>query len=313
MRLTTTYATRVTHGSHRTLTATLVASLTVAGTVALADGPTASAAAHARPAARHVTVDVIAAGSLDTVLSKSIDPAFKKATGDSVQLTTGGSGTDAAQIKNGVSVEDVFISAAPSENDTLLGAKNGNWESWYAGFAYSPDVLGYYPKSRFAHALKTKPWYEVITEKGFRLGRTVPSQDPGGILAHAELMKAAQEHPSYAAALRKLATESSDEYPEDTEEANILTGQLDGAFMYEADAISQKSPFVPLTGATLDGDYTVTLLNKAAHITGGEAFIKFLLGKSGQAAMRKDKFGITSPTQVKNPNSVPTALRSVVK
>ena len=256
---------------------------------------------------------MIAAGSLDTVLSKTIDPAFHNATGYTVQLTTGGSSTDATEIKNGVSVEDVFISAAPSINDTLLGAKNGNLESWYAGFAYSPDVLGYYPKSKFAHALKTKPWYEVITEKGFRLGRTVPSQDPGGVLARAELLKAAKQHPQYGAALRKLATESSDEYPEDTEEANVVTGQLDGAFMYEADAISQKSPSVKLTGVTLDGDYTVTLLKKAQHTAAGEAFIKYLLGKSGQAALKKDKFGITSPLKVKNPGSVPTALKSVIK
>lgn len=297
------------------MAAAVVASVTVALAVALSAGsPADASAASAKTAAKHSgTVDVIAAGSLDTVLSKKIDGAFHRTTGYTVQLTTGGSGTDATEIKNGVSVEDVFISASPADDTPLMGSKNGDWVKWYADFAKSPDVLGYYPKSKFAHALKTKPWYEVITEKGFRLGRTDPTQDPGGVLAKAELLNSAKKHPRYAKALRKLATETSDEYPEDTEEANVQTGQLDGSFMYEADANSQKSPFVRLGGVTEYGDYTVTLLNKAPHTAAGEAFIKFLVGRTGKSYMKKDKFDIISPAKVKNPNNVPKALRSVIR
>ena len=34
---------------------------------------------------------------------------------------------------------------------TLEGTANGDWVSWYAAFATSPLVLGYYPKSNFVH------------------------------------------------------------------------------------------------------------------------------------------------------------------
>jgi molybdate/tungstate transport system substrate-binding protein len=255
-------------------------------------------------------VDVIAAGSLDTVLTKKIAPAFHAATGYTVVPTTGGSGTDAADIKNKVDVEDVFISAASSDDKILIGAKNGSWVSWYASFAASPEVLGYDHKSKFAKDLKTMPWYKVITLPGFRLGRTNPSQDPGGVLAREALEQTATKQ--HLPALKKLASESSDEYSEDAEQAGIQNGQLDASFMYQADANSQNSPFVRLTGVNLAGDYTVTLLNNAPHAAAAEAFIKFLLGPTGKKEMKADRFEIVSPTKVSG-SGVPSVLNSVFR
>src|SRR5579875_535765 len=219
-------------------------------------------------------VDVFSAGSLDTLMTKSVGPAFHAATGYTLVDTSHGSGTLAADIKNKTAVADVFVSASPAVDTTLQGAPNGNWVSWYAAFAASPEVLGYYPKSKFVKDLKTMPWYKVITMPGFRLGRTNPSQDPGGVLAAKALNETATAQ--HLPALKKLTTETSDEYSETPEEADIQTGQLDAAFMYEADANSQNSPFVKLTGTNLAGDYTITLLNKAPHQAAAEAFIKFL-------------------------------------
>jgi molybdate/tungstate transport system substrate-binding protein len=255
-------------------------------------------------------VDVFSAGSLDTLMTKSVGPAFHAATGYTLVDTSHGSGTLAADIKNKVAVADVFVSAAPADDALLEGSANGDWVSWYAAFATSPEVLGYYPQSKFATDLKTMPWYKVITMPGFRLGRTNPSQDPGGVLAAEALEEtaAAQNLP----ALKTLATETSDEYAEDPEEADIQTGQLDGAFMYEADANSQGSPFVMLTGTKLAGDYTITLVNKAPHQAAAEAFIKFLLGPKGQAEMKADQFAIVSPPTVTG-SGVPAGLASVIK
>jgi molybdate/tungstate transport system substrate-binding protein len=255
-------------------------------------------------------VYVFSAGSLDTLMTKSVGPAFHAATGYTMVDTSHGSGTLAANIKDKVAVADVFVSASPAVDTTLEGAANGDWVSWYASFAASPEVLGYYPKSKFAKDLQTMPWYKVITMPGFRLGRTNPTQDPGGVLAAKALNEtaAAQHLP----ALTTLATETSDEYAENPEEADIQTGALDAAFMYEADAISQSSPFVPLTGVSLAGDYTITVVNRAPHVAAAEAFIKFLLGPTGQAEMRADKFEIVSPAKVSG-SGVPSALTSVLK
>jgi molybdate/tungstate transport system substrate-binding protein len=272
--------------------------------------PATSSSAHnaaARSPGRHFgSVDVLSAGSLDTVLTTSIGPAFHRATGDTLVDTSGGSSSLAADIKDKVDRADVFVSASPAVNTTLMGAGNGNWVSWYGAFAASPLVLGYYPSSRFASALRSKPWYEVVTMPGFRLGRTDPTQDPGGVLDARALTQAAATH--HSAALRRLGTETSDEYAENSEQADVLSGQLDGAFMYEADATSQHSPFVPLAGIHLAGDYTVTLLRGAPHAAAGEAFIRFLTGPQGQRLMKADHFEIVSPARVTG-TGVPAGLK----
>jgi len=255
-------------------------------------------------------VDVISAGSLDTLLTKTVGPAFQKATGYKLVDTSGASGTDAADIKNKIDVEDLFISAAPADDTILMGAKNGGWVSWYASFAASPEVLAYYPKSKFASDLKTMPWYDVITKPDFRLGRTDPTQDPGGVLAAEALEQTAKA--KNLPALKKLATETSDEYTEDTEQAGVQNGQLDASFMYEADANSQDSPFVKLTGVNLAGDYTIALLKGAPHTAAAEAFIKFLLGPTGQKEMKADHFEIVSPAKVTG-SGVPSGLSSLLK
>jgi molybdate/tungstate transport system substrate-binding protein len=253
-------------------------------------------------------VYVFSAGSLDTLMTKQVGPAFHAATGYTLVDTSHGSGTLAADIKNKVAVADVFVSASPTVDTTLEGTANGNWVSWYAAFASSPEVLGYYPKSKFAQDLKTMPWYKVITLPGFRLGRTDPTQDPGGVLAAKALEETATAQ--HLPALKTLATETSDVYAEDTEQADIQTGQLDASFMYEADANSQDSPFVQLTGTDLAGDYTITLVNNAPHMAAAEAFIKFLLGPTGQAEMKADNFNIVSPAMVTG-SGVPSGLASL--
>jgi len=277
-------------------------------TTSSSSAPASSAPASSASALPSGDVDVFSAGSLDTLMTKSVGPAFHTATGYTLVDTSHGSGTLAADIKNGVAVADVFVSASPAVDTTLEGSANGNWVSWYASFASSPEVLGYYPKSKFAKDLQTMPWYKVITMPGFRLGRTDPTQDPGGVLAVKALEETAtaQNLP----ALKTLATETSDVYSEDPEEADIQTGQLDGAFMYEADANSQDSPFVMLTGTSLAGDYTITLVNKAPHLAAAEAFIKFLLGPTGQAEMKADNFNIVSPATVTG-SGVPSDLASL--
>ncbi|HLI00182.1 MAG TPA: extracellular solute-binding protein [Acidimicrobiales bacterium] len=284
---------------------TTAAPATTGAPATTADSPTTTTAAR-----HHGDVDVLSAGSLDTVMTKVIAPAFHAATGYTLVDTSGGSGTLAADIKNKVDRADVFVSASPAVNTTLQGAKNGNWESWYAAFASSPVVLGYYPKSKFAKDLQTMPWYKVVTMPGFRLGRTNPAEDPGGVLAAEALKETAKA--KHLPALEKLATESSDEYAEDPEQADIVSGQLDAAFMYEASANSQKSPFVELPGIHLSGDYTLTLLNQAPHQAAAEAFISYLLGPKGQAALRADHFAIVSPPKVTG-HGVPSGLSSVLK
>src|SRR6202522_4755954 len=170
--------------------------------------PASASAASSAAALPSGDVDVFSAGSLDTLMTKSVGPAFHAATGYTLVDTSHGSGTLEADIKEKTAVADVFVSASPTDVVGLMGAKNGNWVNWYADFAASPEVLGYYPKSKFAKDLQTMPWYKVITLPGFRLGRTDPTQDPGGVLAAKALEETATAQ--HLPALKTLATASSD-------------------------------------------------------------------------------------------------------
>ena len=164
--------------------------LTRARLAAVASAATAAALLTASPSAiasparlAHGSVTVLYAGSLLTLMQQKIDPAFKAATGYTVNGISAGSKALATQIKSGVVAGDVFISASPTVNDSLAGPSNGNWVSSYDKFGDSALVLGYNPSSKFAAALKSKGWYDVVDLPGFLLGRTDPATDPKGVLA----------------------------------------------------------------------------------------------------------------------------------
>jgi molybdate/tungstate transport system substrate-binding protein len=219
-------------------------------------------------------------------MQDQIGPAFQKATGYTLDNVSMGSTALASSISGGTLQGDVFISASPAVNASLEGSGNGNWVSWYDQFASSPLVLGYNPQSKFAQALKTKPWYQVISEPGFHIGRTDPATDPKGVLADSALDAAAQKH--HLPGLKSLGTETNDVYPETSLVGELQAGQLDAGFFYGVEAAAANLKTVPLTGTSLAGDYTITILNKAPHEASAVAFVNFLLGKTGQKILAKN-------------------------
>jgi molybdate/tungstate transport system substrate-binding protein len=254
-------------------------------------------------------VDVLYAGSLVSLMQNQLGPAVKDATGHSVTGFSGGSTALATQIKGKVHAADVFISASPDVNASLQGSANGNWESWYATFATSELVLGYNPKSKFAAELKSKPWYQVVTERGFRLGSTDPATDPKGTLAQQALTDtAARQHD---AALTRLAGNKSTVYPEETLVGRLQSGQLDAGFFYTSEASAAKIPTVPLTGEDLKATYTVTILNRAPHDEAARDFVAYLLGAKGRKLLERDGFTLVNPPQVTG-SGVPKSLRAVL-
>jgi molybdate/tungstate transport system substrate-binding protein len=243
-------------------------------------------------------------------MQQQIGPAFEKATGYTLNDTSMGSDALASGIKGGTLQGDVFLSASPAVNATLKGTANGNWVSWYAQFATSPLVLGYNPGSKFAQDLKTKPWYDVIDQPGFLIGRTDPTTDPKGVLAITALDQAAKKH--HISALKTIATSTSDVFPEDTLVGQLQAGQLDAGFFYGVEAAAANINTVPLTGTKLAGDYTITILNKAPHQAAARAFLKFLLGQGGQEILKKNGIVPIMPPQISSKSSVPGGLRAIL-
>jgi molybdate/tungstate transport system substrate-binding protein len=261
------------------------------------------------PAQGSGPVNVLYAGSLVNLMEKQLGPAFNTATGYTFTGFSAGSTALATQIKGKVHKGDVFVSASPTVNASLEGSANGKWVSWYATFASSPLVIGYNPNSKFAADLKSKPWYDVITEPGFRLGSTDPATDPKGKLANTAMTTAATAEK--LPALATLAKSKSIIFPEETLVGRLQAGQLDAGFFYSSEAIAAKIATVPVTGQTLKATYTVTVLNQAPDEAGGESFVAYLLGPSGLAVLKADGFTLTTPPKVTG-TGVPSSLSTVL-
>ncbi len=284
-----------------------LAALVGAAVVALAafTVPSAVPGGVAGAATKHSgTVDVLYAGSLLDLMENQIGPAFHKATGYSVVGFSNGSSALASEIQGGTEVGDVFLSASPSADITLQGASNGDWVSTYQEFATSQLVLGYNPASPFAKALRTQPWYDVVTRSGFLLGRTDPATDPKGVLAVDALEGVAL---SYGVpALASLATSNSNIFEETSLVGELQAGQLDAGFFYAVEAAAAHLKTVPLVGTDLYGEYTVATLKDAPHPAAAKAFVSFLLGKAGQKILAANGVTPLHPVMTFGPNSSST-------
>jgi molybdate/tungstate transport system substrate-binding protein len=255
-------------------------------------------------------VDVLSAGSLQDLLQQQVAPAFQEATGYTLNNTSMGSDAIASGIKGGTLQGDVFISASPAVNKTLEGSANGNWVLWYASFGSSPLVLGYNPSSKFAGDLRTKPWYDVIDQPGFLIGRTDPTTDPKGVLAVTALDQAAKAHD--IPALKAIATSTSNVYPETSLVGQLQAGQLDAGFFYGVEAAAADIKTVPLSGTKLAGVYTITILNRAPHEAAARAFVAFLLGKGGSNILAKNGIVAITPPKVTGRSTVPKDLKELL-
>jgi molybdate/tungstate transport system substrate-binding protein len=275
------------HSSRRVMT-TASAALIVAGVLAGFSGSSGAGAASRPKASGSVTV--LYAGSLLDLMQQQIGPAFHKATGYTVNGFSNGSSALATEIKGGTQVGDVFISASPKADQSLQGTANGDWVTNYQEFGTSTLVLGYNPSSKYAKDLLTKPWYNVVDLPNFLLGRTDPATDPKGVLAVNALNGVALTFG--ITRLNALATSTSNIFPETALVGEIQAGQLDAGLFYAVEAAAAHLKTVPLVGTGLAAEYTVATLKNAPDGTAAKAFVKFLLGKSGQKILRKN--GVTS-------------------
>jgi molybdate/tungstate transport system substrate-binding protein len=269
----------------------------------------------AAPAARADTVNVLYAGSLVNLMEHGVGPAFDKATGNSFQGFAGGSNALANQIKGRLRRGDVFVSASPGVNRSLMGAADGNWVEWYVTFARSPLVIGYNPHSRFAADLRSKSWYQVLQEPGIRIGRTDPKLDPKGALTVQLLHHAEQIYDAPGLEQKVLGRDDNSDQvlPEETLVGRLQSGQIDVGFFYSTETSDLKIPYVSLPSkVALSAVYTATVLNAGSDPKGGASFVAFLLGSRGQAILREHGLTVVLPTVAGNASRMPASIRSEI-
>jgi molybdate/tungstate transport system substrate-binding protein len=255
-------------------------------------------------------VSVLYAGSLVNLMTHSVGPAFDKATGNQFLGYAGGSVGLAHQIKGNLRQGDVFISANPKVNDSLMGAANGDWESWYITFAQSPLVIGYNASSKFAAEFKTKPWYQVLQEPGIRIGRTDTKLDPKGALTLTLLKRAEALYNSPGLSENIIARPS---VPEDLEIALLQSGVLDVGFFFSTETADAKIPTLSLPPAiTPKAIYTVTILHRAPNPEGADKFVAYLLGSDGQNLLKKHGLTLQKMEVSGDAKALPQDIKAIV-
>ncbi|HZQ67333.1 MAG TPA: extracellular solute-binding protein [Terriglobales bacterium] len=215
------------------------------------------------------------AGSLAAVMENGIGPDFAKATGDQYRGEAQGSMGAARMIRDGLRQPDIFISADPLVNQTILmGTANGNHVKWFMTLASSQLVLAYNPRSRFASKFQDAqggkiPWYQALATQGVRFGRGDPSIDPKGYRTLFMFRLAADFY--HRPELVKLIGDPMNPdqvLPEIVLLARLESGQFDAAIFYKHEAVAHRLPFISLPSEINLGDpHLASLYAKESYVT----------------------------------------------
>jgi molybdate/tungstate transport system substrate-binding protein len=261
------------------------------------------------------TVNVLYAGSLVNLMERSVGPAFEKATGQHFRGYAAGSNKIANEIKGKLRRGDVFISASPKVNDSLMGAANGDHVTWYVNFAESPLMIGYNPQSRFAPQFKTRRWDQVLQEPGIRIGRTDPKLDPKGAFTVEMVTKAGELYHQPDLVEKTLGAVENPEQvlPEETLVGRLQSGQLDAGFFYSTETSDLKIPAIrPAPELQAKAAYTLTILGDAPNRDGASSFVNFLLSAQGRALLKQHGVDVVKPTVSGNPQAMPPSVQAVI-
>jgi molybdate/tungstate transport system substrate-binding protein len=291
------------------------------------------------------TVQVLYAGSLGSVLEKSVGPEFEKGSGFTYQGEGQGSLGAAKMIFDGLRSPDVFISADAAVNDKVLMTPDKKLTDWYVTFASSAIVLGYNPNSKFKSVFEQVqagklPWYEALKMSGLKLGRTDPDLDPKGyrtlFLFH---LAEGYYHRNDLSSLLGDPANPAQIFPEPELMIRMESGQLDAAFFYRHEVVAHKVPFIELpnqinqsdpTLATLYKEqkyttgkgvtmtatpivFTVTIPHTAKNVSGAVAFVRFLLTGKGRSLI--EQYGLRPSAILVNgdKSKIPSDIQPLVE
>lgn len=285
-------------------------------------------------------VSVLYAGSLATVMENGLGPAFSKATGYEYQGEAQGSLGAARMIRDRLRSPDVFISADPSVNESvLMGSSNSDLVTWYLTLASSQLVLAYNPNSKFAAqfqavAAESIPWYEVLATPGLRFGRGDPSIDPKGYRTLFLFDLAAKHyHRAELPGLLGDPMNPAQVFPEVVLLARMSSGQIDAGIFYKHEVVAHKLPFIGFPPEISLGDskfsalyqqvsyttpngekvtgapilFTITIPATVRHKAGAEAFVRFLL--SSRTLLEEFGFGSVDNRVGGDKMQIPPELR----
>jgi molybdate/tungstate transport system substrate-binding protein len=284
---------------------------------------------------------VLYAGSLGNLMEEDVGPAFARSTGYRYSGEAKGSVMSANLIKAKLRQPDVFISADPKVNDLLMGVDNGDLVRWYLTICGNAMVLGYNRQSHVAAELAKVRigdfhLYEILQEKGIRLGRGDPELEPKGYrtIFLFELAEQYYRRPGLAANILEATDRSTLIFPEEQLVARLEAGQLDAGIFYRNEVVEHNLPCIEfpraldLSDPDLNSDYcvatyrsskgntysgsaivySVTILEKSSNRAAAIALVSYLLSDEGRSIMKRHGLRILEPTVSGKIDAVPREL-----
>lgn len=255
-------------------------------------------------------LDVAYAGSMGSMMEGPVKAA---AASMGIEFRGRAQGSDAlAQLIVGGTIPvDVFVPVTPGPMMTVLKAGKAQHAT---PLARTEMVIAYSPKSTFAKAFASQPWYEALQQPGVRFGRTDPATDPQGryIIFTMQLAETYYKQPGLAKKILGDTINASQIFSEPTVEARLQSGELDAASAYKTQPGPFNLPFITLPdeinlgnasmhalydAASLDLNdktyhpqalvYYISTITGAPHADKAAAFMQWFASPAAQAILRK--------------------------
>jgi molybdate/tungstate transport system substrate-binding protein len=183
--------------------------------------------------------------------------------------------------------------------------------------------------------------YEILQEKGFRLGRGDPELEPKGYRT-LFLFDLAEKYYQQAGLAKKILADAehpSQVFPEEQLVARLEAGQVDAGIFYRNEVAEHNLPFITFPrelnlsdpeldpyygavtyvspkGTTYSGAsivYSVTIPEISRNREGAIALVGFLLSGEGRKILEKHRFRLIQPLVSGDKGTVPAELQTALK
>jgi molybdate/tungstate transport system substrate-binding protein len=288
-------------------------------------------------------VFVMYAGSLLKTFEVSLGPSFQNESG----YTYVGEGKGSVQIANliidGFRKPDIFVSAGTIPIVKLMDNKP-SLANWLIKFASAEMVIAYSPSSHFYADLEKArtgiiPWYKVISENGFKFGRTDPELDPKGynMIISANLSNIYYNDSTIKQRILGDDRNPKQVFPEETLNSILEAGQVDAIAAYKHEAISRGLSFIALPSQINLGNpdfssfykkaaytfsnndkvvqgepvyFSITIPNTNKNIDGAISFVNYLISPDkGKFILEKQGLDYLKVPIIKGNNSkIPSSI-----
>jgi molybdate/tungstate transport system substrate-binding protein len=288
-------------------------------------------------------VFVMYAGSLLNTFEVSLGPSFQNETG----YTYVGEGKGSVQISNlivdGFRKPDIFVSVGTIPIVKLIDNKPP-LANWLIKFASAEMVIAYSPNSHFYADLEKArtgiiPWYKVISENGFKFGRTDPELDPKGynMIISANLSNIYYNDSTIKQRILGDDRNPKQVFPEETLNSILEAGQVDAIAAYKHEAISRGLSFIALpsqinlgnpdfssfykkasytfstNGKVVQGEpiyLSITIPNTNKNIDGAISFVNYLTSPNeGKLILEKQGLDyLKAPNIEGNKSKIPSSI-----